>query len=419
MKILYLSQRIPYPPDRGDRIATFHQIRHLSRRHEVVVGSLGVHSSPGDKNEFVRSLGVQLIAPDHARLPRLINLISSLLAGKPLTLGYFYNRALRKSLECLVDRGHFDAIVIFSSSMAQYVEKMGHITRIMNFCDVDSQKWLALSERRHGPMRWIYRREARTLLEYEQKIAREFAVSCVVTQREADIFHQLIPEIPVHIVENGVDIDHFSGFPRRPNGLKLVFVGVMDYAPNVEAVTYFAEQVWPQIIKAHPQARFIIVGSRPVRTVRKLSERQGIEVTGQVPDIRPYLSTATLFVAPLKVARGVQNKVLEAMAASLPVLTTPVVAQGLPSRAEDYIFLAERESTSWVSAVLALIANSKSREERAASANDYIRRFCSWDCKLEKLDSLLKATLCNQSYLRPHGVNGEYKVPELSNINGN
>ena len=399
MRILYLSQRIPYPPDRGDRIVTFHQIKHLSRQHEIVVGSLGLHSSPADKKELVRALGVKVIAPVHARLPRLINTISSLLAGKPLTLGYFYNRALRNSLESLVNRVVFDVIIIFSSSMAQYVEKMDHIPRILNFCDVDSQKWLALSERQRGPMRWIYRREACTLLKYEQKVAQEFTASCVVTQREADVFHQFIPGIPVHIIENGVDIEHFSGFSRRPDGLKLVFVGVMDYSPNIEAVIYFAEQVWPQILKVHPNASFIIVGSRPVRTVRQLAERQGIEVTGQVPDIRPYLSTATLFIAPLRVARGVQNKVLEAMAAGLPVLTTPVVAKGLPAGAEDNIFLAEQEPTSWTSAVLALIANSKSREERAASAKEYVRRFCSWDSKLEKLDSLLESTLCNEPNL--------------------
>jgi polysaccharide biosynthesis protein PslH len=400
MKILFLSQRIPYPPDRGDRIATFHQIRHLARRHEVFVASLGMHSSPAEKKELIQALGVKLIAPDHTPVSRMINTICSFSSGKPLTLGYFFNHDLRNSLESLVNRVVFDVIIVFSSSMAQYAEQMDHIPRILNFCDVDSQKWSALSERRHGLMRWIYRREARTLLRYEQKMAQRFTASCVVTQREADIFYRFVPGVPVHIIENGVDTEHFCGFPRKPDGLKLVFVGVMDYAPNIEAVTYFAEQIWPQILKVHPRANFTIVGSRPVRAVRKLAERQGIQVTGKVTDIRPYLATATLFVAPLGVARGVQNKILEAMAAGLPVLTTPLVGNGLPAGAVDNIFVAERDLSLWTSAVLSLITDSKLRDERASLAQNYVRRYCGWEGKLEQLDKLLE-TVSAKSQEKP------------------
>jgi len=387
MRILYLCQRIPYPPDRGDRIPVYHQIRRLMENHEVVVGSLAHPGTRENAKALEKTFGVRVIAPEHSRSRQLWETTASFLRGEPLTLGYFRNPELRRHIEAEFAKKPFDVIIIFSSSMAQYAEYYKHIPKIMHFCDVDSQKWASVALNAHGLKRWIYRRESRTLLAYERKLAASFTICCVVSHKEAELFQKYIPGIPVHVLENGVDIDYFSAIPQKTDGMNIVFVGVMDYAPNIEAVTFFANHVWSKIREVHSQARFIIVGANPSQSVRDLAQIPGIEVTGYVKDIRPYLSAATISIAPLGIARGVQNKILEAMSAGIPVLTTPEVARGLPDGATGLVFTASREE--FAPALIYLINNENIREKRAREASEFIIRNNSWEVKLMALDDIL------------------------------
>jgi polysaccharide biosynthesis protein PslH len=386
MRILYLCQRIPFRPDRGDRIAAFHQIRHLLKKHDLVVGSLAHQCVHEEKEAFMSQFGPRIIAPDHCRIKQAAGMIGSFLGGEPLSLGYFRNSSLKVQIERVNKIKPFDAAIVFSSSMAQYVQGWHHIPRIMHFCDVDSQKWVDLAKERRGLMRLIYQREGRVLLAYEKKIAAEFSASCVVTNREAELFRRYVSESRVYVLENGVNIEYFSAVPRKPEGLQFLFLGVMDYPPNIEAVTYFAKKIWPDIIRRYPKARFRIVGARPSQAVLRLAQTAGIEVTGYVPDVRPYFSTATMMLAPIGVARGIQNKILEAMAAGVPVLTTPVVSKGLPDR--EMVFTVERDS--FASALDELIKNAVLREAKGAEAQEYVRRFCTWAEKHKSLDALLE-----------------------------
>ncbi len=389
MKLLYLCQRIPYPPDRGDRIPVYHQIRYLCQKHEVVVGSLAHTGTQRNAEKLKKELGMQVIAPDHSSFRRSKEMIRAILRGSPLSLGYFRNPELQSRISLEISKDRFDAIITFSSSMAQYVEQCKQIPRIMHFCDVDSQKWKSMAETSRGVMRWIYWRESKILLEYERRIAAEFWASCVVSRNEADLFKRHIPGIPVNVIENGVDVEYFAAVPRRPEGLQIIFVGVMDYPPNVDAVSFFANQVWHSIRSVHPDARFIIVGSRPSKKVRNLSRIPGVEVTGYMPDIRKYLSSATVSIAPLAIARGVQNKIMEAMAAGVPVLTTPQVARGLPPGADQYVFTAEREAESFSAALLELLKRGIARDEKAGEALKFVQQNCTWEAKLQTLDALL------------------------------
>ena len=389
MKLLYLSQRIPFPPNRGDRIPVYHQLRWLSKKHEVVVGSLAHSGTRANAENLANELRVKVLAPDHSRWQQLKGMASAFLKRKPLSLGYFWNPTLQKMIDTELTGNRFDAVIVFSSSMAQYLEHFRHMPRIMNFCDVDSQKWESLVPKSHNPIRWIYRRESRTLLAYEQKIATDFDASCVVSKNEADLFRKYIPGVAVHILENGVNIDYYSAFPHKPEGLSIVLTGVMDYPPNVEAALFFAQNIWGEIQKIHPRARFVIVGANPTKRVRALAKIQGIEVTGYVSDVRPYLASATVSIAPLAVARGVQNKILEAMAAGVAVLTTPEVAKGLPDGAESLVFTAERKADSFAVALLDLIKNESVREERAHKAQEFVRKNVTWEAKLAVLDQLL------------------------------
>ena len=389
MKILYICQRIPFPPDRGDRIPVYHQIRRLRRTHEVVVGSLAHPGSRKNAEMLEKELNVKVLAPGHSRWRQISGMILAFLRGEPLSPGYFRNSKLSSLIDAELAETRFDAVIVFSSSMAQYAINRGHVPGIMNFCDVDSLKWKALAEKSYWPIRWIYQRESRTLLACERKIVASFNASCVVSRNEAELFRKYIPGITIDTIENGVDFDYFSALPRKPDGINIVFVGVMDYPPNVEAVVFFANHVWEEIRKVHPQARFIIVGAKPAKSVIGLVKIPGIEVTGYVTDVRPYLAAATISIAPLGTARGVQNKILEAMAACVPVLTTPDVAKGLPDDAESLVFTAERNTAAFSSVLLDLINNKGIREERAADAAEFIRRNCVWETKLRALDTLL------------------------------
>ncbi|MCL2790723.1 MAG: TIGR03087 family PEP-CTERM/XrtA system glycosyltransferase [Desulfobulbus sp.] len=389
MKILYLCQRIPFPPDRGDRIPVYHQIQRLRKTHEVVVGSLAHAGTRNNAEMLEKESRVKVLAPDHSRWLQISGMILGFLRGRPLSLGYFRNSALQRLIDAELTESQFDAIIVFSSSMAQYVENRRGIAKIMNFCDVDSLKWESLARKSYWPMRWIYQRESRTLLACERKIAASFDASCVVSRNEAELFRQCISGIAVDILENGVDANYFSALSRKTDGINIVFVGVMDYPPNSEAVVFFARHVWSKIREVHPDARFSIVGARPAKSVLGLAPIPGIEVTGYVPDVRPYLAAATVSIAPLATARGVQNKILEAMAAGVPVLTTPDVAKGLPDGAEPLVFTAKRSAEAFARTLLDLIENEAMREKRAAGAVEFIRRNCEWDIKLRVLDALL------------------------------
>jgi sugar transferase (PEP-CTERM/EpsH1 system associated) len=295
-----------------------------------------------------------------------------------------------KKVRDLVRREGIEAAVVFSSSMAQYVESFGTMIRVMNFCDLDSQKWADLAAGAPWFRRWLYRREADLLLEYERRIAAAFSSSCVVTENEAVLFRKLIPGTPVQVLPNGVDHDYFGTIERMSVGLRFAFIGVMDYEPNVEAVEYFCREVWPHIVSRFPSGRFSIVGSRPNRRVSALAGVTGVTVTGMVPDVRAYLATATMVVVPLKVARGIQNKVLEAMAAGVPVLATPASVSGLPDSAREVLFIADRSKPgAFLGKISEMLDNRQAMEARATEAQAFVQAHYSWEKSGRILESLL------------------------------
>lgn len=389
MKILYIAQRLPYPPNRGDRIPTFNHIRFLSRHHTVHVASL---LESEQEMEYVAKLTdwAETVTVELQGLKlRWSGMVRALLDGRPLSLGHFRNEAFAEKVQTLIREKGIEAVVVFSSSMAQYVESNRDLVRVMNFCDMDSQKWDDLSSHSGLFKKWIYRREARLLLEYERTIARSFSANCVVTENEADLFRALVPGGKVSVVANGVELERFSEKARAPAEHELAFVGVMDYGPNIEAVAWFTEHIWPRVRERHPSARFNIVGARPTREVKALGRIEGVTVTGFVNDVRDYLSTATLVVVPLAIARGIQNKILEAMAAGAPVLTTPVAAKGLPEGARDTLFVHSREAEPFLRTVLELLADREALRARAKAAQEFVRDHCTWESNVDILEDLI------------------------------
>lgn len=395
MRILYLAQRVPYPPDRGDKIITFHHVRHLARSHEVTVVCLAQGDADLDNAAALRSIVSQVhavrLSPYRARL----RACQALLQGQPFTLGYFNEEALRRRVDELVRRNAIDLAMVFCSGMAQFVESAGHLPRILHFADLDSQKWKEYSRQAHFPQRWVYAAESRRLLRYERQLANSFDHCFVCTRSELNDFRRLAGEANVTYLANGVDLAYFQPVASSPPPASLVFTGVMDYPPNVDGVTWFCQEIFPRIRQHVPEATFTICGARPTRAVRDLANLPGVAVTGRVPDVRPYLSAASVAVVPLRICRGIQNKVLEAMAMGLPVVTTPAAYEGIEAEPGTDLLVAQ-DADAFAMRVCELIGDVGARKRLGRAARTCVQLNYRWDVPLERLDAVLDSVACHK-----------------------
>lgn len=356
--ILYLVHRLPYPPNKGDKVRSFHLLKHLAAKHQVFLGTFV--DDPDDLQyietvrSYCRDLHVAQLNPRFAKVRSL----NGLLAGEPLTLRYYRDAGLQKWVEQTCRTEKIDAVVVFCSAMAQYIDRLPRLPRIIDFVDVDSAKWTQYAPNHRWPMSWLYRREGKSLLNYERHIAASADRSFFVTEAEVALFSKLAPECSVRVdaVCNGVDADYFSPntdlpAPYPDDETSIVFTGAMDYHPNIDAVRWFATTVLPRLKERWPRLRFYIVGRSPTQEVLELAD-SSTAVTGTVPDVRPYLQHAAIVVAPLRIARGIQNKILEAMAMARPVIASTECAGAVDaiqgqelltaSTPEDYIAEIER-----------------------------------------------------------------------------
>lgn len=392
--VLLLVHRIPFPPDKGDKIRSYHLLRHLAARYRVYLGAF-VDDAPDLAHEpTLRDLCAEVrLFPIEPRVRRLASLIG-LATGEPLSVRFYRDRRVREWVEDLRTRERLDAVVAFSSTMAQFVTgvQWAGTTRIADFIDVDSEKWRQYAASGKPPTSWVYGREGRTLLAFERRIASEFTRTLFVSEAEADLFVRRAPETRERIgwFSNGVDTDFFDPAaelpdPYPPGGPVAVFTGAMDYRPNVEAVTWFADEIFPRVLQRRPDARFYVVGSKPVRAVRQLAERPGVIVTGRVPDVRSYLKFAAVAVAPLRIARGIQNKVLEALAMARPVVCTSSAAEGIDPKG-SVIAGVEDDPLRFADATVRAMDSTT----RADARQLVLQRF-SWDSHLRALDALIDA----------------------------
>ncbi len=395
-KLLFLVHRLPYPPNKGDKIASFNLLRFLAQRYEVFLGTF--IDDPDDRQyiDAVRTYCSELCAPEIRPALARIASLRGLASGEALSLPYLRSRELQDWTTRILREVQPDRVVVFSGPMAQYVSgrvPAGALT-LFDMVDVDSEKWRSYGERKRWPMSWLYRREADKLLAFERRMAIEFDSTVFVSKEEAELFRGLAPESAHKITYRiqGVDSDFFDpagdyANPYAADVPVMVFTGAMDYWPNVDAVTWFAEQALPLVREAIPEALLCIVGMRPAPEVQRLGERTGIHVTGGVPDVRPYLAHARAAVLPLRIARGIQNKVLEAMAMQLPVIATPGAMTGIqpfdgfaPVVSEDPRVLAE-----------AAIARLRAPRLQDRAARHCVLERYNWDANLERIARLLES----------------------------
>ncbi len=409
-ELLYLVHRIPYPPNKGDKIRSYHLLKHLAQSYTVHVGAfIDAEEDWQYADALAKMAGGEVkllpLKPRWATLKSLYGFLS----GEALTLPYYRDAQMQRWVDTTLSRHPIKRVLIYSSSMAQYLVQHPQLQRVVDFVDIDSDKWRQYAEKKTWPMSWVYQREARKLFDYERRITHAFAASTFVSEAEAALFKQLAPDCADKVFgfSNGVDTDYFSPTHNFPSPYAaheavLVFTGAMDYWANVDAVTWFANAVWPAVQRAHPAARFYIVGSRPTPAVLALAKLDGVVVTGGVPDTRPYIAHAAMAVAPLRIARGIQNKVLEAMAMAKPTLVTPQALEGIAALTGKELLLANDVDTfvRLVSDVLAGHYPSMGESARERVLQDF-----SWSRHLRIVEQLLKQTAISELHTATAQVN--------------
>jgi len=343
-------------------------------------------------SEFCEGICLRRIYPRWAKLRSLLGFLH----GEPLTLPYYRDAKLRHWVAYVTREHRIRKVVVFSSAMAQYVQGRHYdgLLRVIDFVDMDSDKWRQYGEKSGWPLSWIYRREADALLCYELKVAHIFDHALFVSREEVAHFIDQSGTRMEHVtaLQNGVDLEYFDPYrdyenPYQDHTPVLVFTGAMNYWANVDAVTWFADTVFPKVRSAHENAAFYIVGANPSPEVMALDRQPGIYVTGRVPDVRPYLAHAALAVAPLRIARGVQNKVLEAMAMARAVFATPAAAEGLSAR-EGKEILVTADARQMAESIIEFL-DGRGDVEMGSRAREFVEREYRWERNLEHLGSLL------------------------------
>ncbi len=393
--ILYLVHRLPYPPNKGDKVRSYHLLRHLQKRHRVFLGTFVDH--PDDEAHVATLAGlcpdlhVERLNPALAKLKSL----SGLLQGEALSLAFYRSPGMQRWVREVAAAQPLQACVVFSSAMAQYAQPLlPGVPMLVDFVDVDSAKWTAYVPQHRWPMSWVYAREGRELLAYERAVTAQSQQAFFVTPNEVALFTQAAPECRAKVASlcNGVDAEFFAPDPALPSPFAgstraIVFTGAMDYWPNVDAAVWFASEVLPALRQRQPGLSFYIVGRDPAPKVLALAGEH-VVVTGTVPDVPPYLQHAAAVVAPLRVARGIQNKILEAMAMAQPVVTVSSCAEAIGASQVEGLFRADT-SEDFAHAVESLLAVPSTGRALGEQARRHVVEHFSWDAHLSGIDRFI------------------------------
>lgn len=337
MRILFIVHRVPFPPNKGEKLRSCWQLRTLAKDHDVDLFCF--YDDPEDEKYFdqLRHYCEAYYVEKLSYVGSRARAILALLRGRSFSTAFFYSSQMKHRIQSALESGSYDRIFVSSSSMARYVEANDQVIKVLDLVDVDSNKWQQYADRSPWPMSWLWRREAQRLGAYESLLVKKFSATLVCTDAEAELLRSVAAQGGIRVVQNYIDVEQYDpanvtvSDEIRSLRPYLVFSGSMDYLPNIDAVGYFCREIFPLIQQARPDVRLVIAGRNPHASVREFGTNPLIKVTGSVPDMKPYLSAAAVAIAPMRIARGVQNKVLEALASGVPAVTTAAVALALPA----------------------------------------------------------------------------------------
>ena len=393
MRILYLAHRIPYPPNKGDKIRSYHHVRYLAGRHDVHL--VAFVDAPEDERgaDALRSYCRDVTLVPLEKRAALRRGLRALMRGRALSEGYFTSPAMQHAIACAAATGRFDVVWAFSSPMMQYAAAVGAAWTVADFVDVDSEKWRQFGAHARGPVRWAYQLEATRLRAFERQSGAQADCVLFVSDAEATLYRTFcLDQTDVRVIPNGVDLTYFAaGDGAGPQaGGHLLFTGAMDYRPNIEAVVACARKIVPLIRKQIPTVQLVAVGHRPApRLLREAARHDGaLRIAGSVPDIRPYFRDARVYVAPLRLGRGVQNKILEAMAMCVPVVASTLALQGLDVEPERHVLVADGDE-QFAAAVVKLWRDPARARSLADTARRLVETRYGWAGNLERLDACL------------------------------
>lgn len=400
MRILYLCHRFPFPPRRGGKIRPFNMIRHLSGQgHELHVASLVRSRKEAHEGEGLRAHCASYFAASVREPVQFARMLARLPTLAPSSMGYFYSRALARGVRQLLDSRSFDLIFVHCSSVAQYVAGERGMRKILDFGDMDSQKWLAYAGFQKFPLSLGYRIEGHKLERAEKALAGQFDLCTCTTRAERDTLASFNAAAALDWFPNGVDAQYFapSGDDYARN--TVCFVGRMDYYPNQQAMLEFCATVLPILRSRRPGVRLKIVGAEPSRAILALRATD-VEVTGSVPDVRPHVRQAALTVAPLRIARGTQNKILESLAMGVPVIASSLAAAGVDAIPEEHLLTADTPEL-WCDRILALLDDPALRARLAHAGRERMLSHHSWVASMRRLDDIIARCMRNHA---PHGL---------------
>jgi sugar transferase (PEP-CTERM/EpsH1 system associated) len=382
--VLYLTHRVPFPPDKGDRIRNYHLLRQLSARGEVWLGCLADEPVPPETTNELARLCARVAVVPVSRL-RWAKAGFSVLTGRSLSEGLFATAGLRRVIREWTGQTRFGAAVVSASSLVPYLRRDGleAVPAVVDLVDVDSQKWLDFAAASRPPKRWLYQLEARRVRKLEADLPRWTRAVSVVSRAEADTYDSLAGAGSATVASNGVDLDYFRP-SESATTVSCVFVGAMDYLPNIDGAVWFARDVWPLVREHFPGAEFRVVGRKPAPAVEALASLPGVVVTGSVPDVRPHVASAMVVVAPLRLARGLQNKVLEALAMAKPVVAAPPALAALGT-VPGVDVLAATTPREFADAVCGLFANPDRCRELGTAGRRYVEHHHHWERCLQPL----------------------------------
>ena len=389
MKILYVCHRFPFPPKRGGKIRPFNMIQHLSARHEVTVCSLTRSDEEASEGRG--------IAPYCARFEmgrvfgpiQALRMLTRLPTPVPSSMGFFYSPELAGKIRHRLEAEKFDLIFVHCSSVAQYVSHVRGVPKILDFGDMDSQKWLEYVRFKPLLLKPGYWLEGRKLLREEHRLARAFEMCTATTRAEWETLESYGTGVPTDWFPNGVDAEYFSPDGESYDADTISFIGRMDYYPNQECMFDFCARVWPLLRARREKLKLLIVGANPSQSVRALENLPGVTVTGSVPDVRPYVRRSAVMVAPLNIARGTQNKILEAMAMGVPVVSSVVAAGGVDAVPGEHLLTASTPS-EYAEAILRVVGDPAERARLATAGRNRMLSHHTWPKSMQRLDSVIE-----------------------------
>lgn len=397
MNILYVCHRFPYPPKRGGKIRPFNMVRHLSSKgHQVTVCSLARSEAEAEEGRGIAPHCAGFEIGMVSNPVQVLRMVARLPLLTPSSMGFFYCPDLQQKINRLLSSRKWDLIFVHCSSVAQYVAHVRDVPKILDYGDMDSQKWLEYANYKAWPLSWGYRLEGFKMLAAEKRLARCFDMGTATTRAEWETLDSYDTGLVTDWFPNGVDAEFFCPDETVSYDRDTIsFIGRMDYYPNQECMFRFCRDIWPRLKTVRPGLKLLIVGADPSPAVWKLAELDGVTVTGSVPDVRPHVRASALMVAPLNIARGTQNKILEAMAMGVPVVTSRVAAGGVDAESEKHFLVAET-AEDYARQILRVCSDDNERKRLAEAGRARMLSNHAWPRSMDRLDAII--TRCIQQF---------------------